>query len=50
MELRTPGTAPPAAVAQVADPIETIISLLRPQVVLSKVVSGAGDWSIRKPP
>ena len=50
MELRTPGTAPPVAVAQVADPIETIISLLRPQVVLSKVVSGAGDWSIRKPP
>jgi AraC-like DNA-binding protein len=50
MELRTPGTAPPAVVAQVADPIETVISLLRPQVVLSKVVSGAGDWSIRKPP
>lgn len=24
--------------------------MLRPQVVLSKVVSGAGDWSIRKPP
>lgn len=49
MDLRTPGTAPPDTVAQVSDPIETIISLLRPQVVLSKVVSGAGDWSIRKP-
>lgn len=32
-----------------ADPLETVIPLLRPQVVLSKVVSGAGDWSIRKP-
>ncbi|WP_273736381.1 AraC family transcriptional regulator [Mycolicibacterium septicum] len=40
---------PPAGVASVADPLETVIPLLRPQVVLSKVVSGAGDWSIRKP-
>lgn len=50
MDLRTPGNSPPDEVAQSADPLEAIIPLLRPQVVLSKVVSGAGDWSIRKPP
>lgn len=49
MALRTPGNLPPADVAQDLDPLEAIIPLLRPQVVLSKVVSGAGDWSIRKP-
>jgi AraC-like DNA-binding protein len=32
------------------DPLAAIISLLRPQTVLSKIVSGAGQWSIRKPP
>jgi AraC-like DNA-binding protein len=32
-----------------SDPLAIIISLLRPQTVLSKVISGAGDWSIRKP-
>lgn len=31
------------------DPLAAIISLLRPRTVLSKVVSGAGAWSIRKP-
>lgn len=31
------------------DPLAAIISLLRPQTVLSKIVSGAGRWSIRKP-
>jgi AraC-like DNA-binding protein len=31
------------------DALEAIVPLLRPQVVLSKVVSGAGEWSIRKP-
>jgi len=31
------------------DPLAAIISLLRPQTVLSKIVSGAGDWSIQKP-
>jgi AraC-like DNA-binding protein len=49
MDSRTPGISPPADVAQGADPLEAIVPLLRPQVVLSKVVSGAGDWSIRKP-
>ena len=33
-----------------SDPLATIISLLRPQTVLSKIVSGSGTWSIRKPP
>ena len=32
-----------------SDPLAAIISLLRPQTVLSKIVSGAGTWSIRKP-
>jgi AraC-like DNA-binding protein len=35
-------TAPP-----VSDPLGAIIALLRPQTVLSKVISGAGEWSIR---
>lgn len=32
-----------------SDPLAALISLLRPQTVLSKIVSGAGRWSIRKP-
>jgi AraC-like DNA-binding protein len=35
--------------ADTSDPLAAIISLLRPQTVLSKIVSGAGKWSIRKP-
>ena len=31
------------------DPLAAIISLLHPQTVLSKIISGAGTWSIRKP-
>jgi AraC-like DNA-binding protein len=30
-----------------SDPLGAIITLLRPQTVLSKVISGAGKWSIR---
>jgi AraC-like DNA-binding protein len=30
-----------------ADPLAAVIGLLRPQTVLSKVVSGAGRWSVR---
>lgn len=33
-----------------SDPLASIIGLLKPQTVLSKIVSGAGQWSIRKPP
>jgi AraC-like DNA-binding protein len=32
-----------------SDPLAVIISLLRPQTVVSKMISGAGKWSIRKP-
>jgi len=35
--------------ADVSDPLAIIISLLRPQTVFSKIISGAGQWSIRKP-
>ena len=35
--------------ADASDPLAAIISLLHPQTVLSKIVSGAGTWSIRKP-
>ncbi|MBB4638090.1 AraC family transcriptional regulator [Longimicrobium terrae] len=31
-----------------SDPLSVIISLLRPRTVLSKIVSGAGEWSIHK--
>ena len=34
---------------ETSDPLAAIISLLRPQTVLSKIVSGAGKWSVRKP-
>lgn len=33
---------------ETSDPLAAIISLLRPQTILSKIVSGAGKWSIRK--
>lgn len=32
-----------------AEPMEVLMSLLRPEAVLSKVISGGGQWSIRKP-
>lgn len=35
--------------AGVSDPLAVIISLLRPQTVLAKIITGAGQWSIRKP-
>jgi AraC-like DNA-binding protein len=34
---------------EVAHPIAAIISLLRPHTVVAKTVSGAGEWSVRKP-
>jgi AraC-like DNA-binding protein len=30
-----------------SDPLATVIELLRPQTVLSKIISGAGRWSVR---
>jgi AraC-like DNA-binding protein len=32
------------------DPLAAVIELLRPRTVLSKIVSGAGRWSVRMPP
>ncbi|EJZ07754.1 AraC family transcriptional regulator [Mycolicibacterium vaccae] len=32
-----------------ADPMEVLMSLLRPEAVLPKVISGGGRWSVRKP-
>ncbi|WP_419197175.1 AraC family transcriptional regulator [Mycolicibacterium austroafricanum] len=32
-----------------ADPMEVLMSLLRPEAVLSKVITGGGRWSVRKP-
>lgn len=46
---RSSETTQRPATADAADPLAIIISLLRPQTVLSKIVSGSGKWSIRKP-
>lgn len=43
------GASRQPATADTPDPLAAIISLLRPQTVLSKIVSGAGQWGIRKP-
>lgn len=32
---------------EMADPLAAVISLLRPRTVLSKVITGAGRWSVR---
>lgn len=42
LNLRTPNV-------NTRDPLGAIISLLRPRTVLSKIVSGAGAYSVRKP-
>jgi AraC-like DNA-binding protein len=38
-----------AGIADAAGPMEVLMSLLRPEAVLSKIVTGGGDWSVRKP-
>ena len=43
------GASPQQSTHDVSDPLAIIISLLRPQTVLAKIISGAGQWSIRKP-
>jgi AraC-like DNA-binding protein len=48
MKSQPPG-ASLSPIADTADPLASIISLLRPQTVFSKVISGSGKWSIRKP-
>ncbi len=47
MRSRSSGPAPPEPTTEAADPLASIISLLRPQTVFSKIVSGSGAWSIR---
>lgn len=37
----------PSASHESSDPLASVISLLRPQTVLPKVISGAGQWSVR---
>ena len=32
-----------------AEPLEELMALLRPEAVLAKVITGAGQWSVRKP-
>ena len=49
MHLGSSVASPQPVTADASDPLAIIISLLRPQTVLSKIVSGAGKWSIRKP-
>lgn len=49
MQSRSFAASVEPAVAGTSDPLAVIISLLRPQTVLSKIISGAGNWSIRKP-
>jgi AraC-like DNA-binding protein len=46
---RSGDTGLPSLRAEAVDPLGVIISLLRPKTVLSKIVSGSGTWSIRKP-
>src|SRR5262249_10138220 len=49
MRLRSSRASLQLTTADTSDPLAAIISLLRPQTVLSKIISGAGKWSIRKP-
>ncbi len=49
MQSHTSGASLPAETLDTPDPLAAIISLLRPQTILSKIVSGTGKWSIRKP-
>lgn len=47
MDIPFAQAAHPSDTGETPDPLAAMISLLRPETVLSKVVSGAGDWSIR---
>lgn len=42
-----PSVVAPAAASGRSDPLAAIIELLRPQTVLSKIVSGRGRWAVR---
>jgi len=47
VDIRSQSSAPSRPAHQSSDPLAAVISLLRPQTVLSKVISGAGRWSVR---
>jgi AraC-like DNA-binding protein len=47
MQSPSSGAAVQHGILEASDPLVAMITLLRPQAVLSKVVSGSGDWSIR---
>jgi AraC-like DNA-binding protein len=47
MHSQSSGSALQPPTAEVSDPLAAIIALLRPQTVLSKIVSGRGTWSVR---
>lgn len=49
MEQRAVDFSRAAAPSPWSDPLEAMVSLLCPQTVLSKVVTGKGQWSFRKP-
>ena len=49
MHFRSSGAILQPITVDTSDPLASIISLLRPQTVFSKIISGAGKWSIRKP-
>ena len=44
MHSRSSGPSPPH---ETSDPLAAVISLLRPQAIFSKIISGAGRWSVR---
>jgi AraC-like DNA-binding protein len=48
MHSRLSGPAPSRETSADTNPLAAVISLLRPQAVLAKVITGAGEWSIRK--
>lgn len=47
MRSRSSGVKVRPRAPDASDPLAAIIALLRPQTVLSKVISGAGKWSVR---
>jgi AraC-like DNA-binding protein len=47
MRSRSSGVKVQPGAPDSSDPLAAIIALLRPQSVLSKVISGAGKWSVR---
>ncbi len=47
MAVHSQSSSPSRAADESSDPLAAVISLLRPRTVLPKVISGAGQWSVR---